>query len=71
MLQNLSPLGRLLEIAQVRPHVTAENAEGRRLADTVGAYEAKYLTRAWRWQSMQLEAIRAVAMCHLAFKTLG
>ena len=44
VLEDLSPLGRLIEIAQVRPHVAAQNAEGRRLANTVGAHETEYLT---------------------------
>ena len=71
MFQHFSPLGRLLKVAQIRPHITAEYAEGRRLADTIGAYETKHLASTRCWQSMQLEAISAVTMCHLAFQTLG
>ena len=71
MLQDFSPLGRLLKFAQIRPHVTAENAEGRRLANTVDSHETKDLACTRGWQSMQLEAVCTVAMSHLSFQTFG
>jgi len=43
VLEHLSPLGRLVKFAQVWPHVAAQNAEGRRLANTVCADETKNL----------------------------
>ena len=71
MFQHFPPLGRFLKVAQIWPHVSAKDAEGRRLADTVGAHETKHLACTWRWQSMQLEAVCAVAMSHLSLQTFG
>ena len=69
VLEHLSPLRRLIEFAQVWPHVTAQNAEGRRLTNTVRAYETKNLAYTRGWHSMQFEAVCAVAMRHLAFQS--
>jgi len=70
VLEHLSPLRRVVKSAQIRPHVAAQDAEGRRLADTVGAYETKNLACTWGGQSMQFEAVCAVAMSDLAFESL-
>ena len=67
--ENFSPLGQFLKVAQIWPHVTAQNTEGRRLANTVGAHETKHLACTWRRQSVQFEAVRAVAMSHLPLQS--
>ncbi len=69
MLENLLPLRGFSEISQIWPHVTAQNAEGRRLANTVGAHEPEHLPGAGGRQSVQLEAVSAVAMSHLTLQT--
>ena len=70
VLENFSPLGRFVEVAQVRPHVAAQNAEGRRLANTVSAHETQDLACSGSRQSVQFEAVSAVAMRHLALQAL-
>lgn len=67
--EDFSPFWKFLKVAQIWPHVTAQNTEGRRLADTVGAHETKYLACTWRRQSVQLEGVRAVAMSHLPLQS--
>lgn len=67
--EDFSPLGQLLKVAQIRPHVTAQNAQGGRLADAVRAHETEYLACARRRQSVQFEAVRAVAMRHLPLQS--
>ena len=70
VLQHFSPLGRLVKVAQVRPHVTAQNTEGRRLSDTIGTHETQDLACSGGRESMQFEAVGAVAMGHLALQAL-
>ena len=70
VLENLAPLRWFSEVAQIRPHVTAQNAEGRRLANTVCAHEPEHLPGAGGRQSVQLEAIGAVAVRDLALQAL-
>ena len=69
MFENFSPLGQFLKVAQIWPHVTAQNTEGRRLANAVSAHETKYLACTRRRQSVQFEAVRAVAMSHLPLQS--
>jgi hypothetical protein len=68
VLENLAPLRWFIEVSQIWPHVAAQNAEGRRLANTVGTHESEHLAGAGSWQSVQLEAIGAVAVSDLALQ---
>ena len=71
VLQHLAPLGRLGKVAQIRPHVAAQNAEGRRLANAIGAHQAQNLAGAWGRQSVQLEAVGSVAVGDLSLQAFG
>ena len=71
MLEYIFPFGRLIKLSQVRPHVSTEDAEGRRLANTIDSHETKDLACTRGWQSMQLEAVCTVAMSHLSLQTFG
>ena len=71
VLQHFFPLGRLFEVAQIRPHVAAQNAEGRRLADAVRTHESQHLAGTWGRKSVQLEAVSAVPVRHLTLQAFG
>lgn len=54
--------------AQVGLELSAENLQGSTLADTVGSHETENLARAGHGQTVQLEAVRAIAVGHLALE---
>ena len=69
-LENFLPVRRCRELTEVRLHVAGKNAECGGLASAVRADQTQDFARARRRQSMQLEAVCAVTVCHLVFEAL-
>ena len=60
--QHVAPVGRIVDAAEVGPHLAGEELERRRLADAVRADEAEHLARPRDRQLVQLERVVAVAV---------
>ena len=60
--QDLRPVGRVLELAQVGLLLPGQNFERGRFADAVGAHQAQHLTRPRNRQPVQFERILRVAV---------
>ena len=60
--QDFSPVWWRFELAQVRLQLASQDLEGGRLADTVGAHQAKNFTGSGDGQTMQLEGVLGIPM---------
>ena len=71
VLQDLLPVGRVVEAAQVGLQLAAKDLQGGTLADTVRSHETEHLARAGHGQAVELEAIGRVAVRHLGLEVGG
>ena len=68
MLDDILPVRGVGVSTQVGLKLSRQNLQGRTLADTVGSNQAQHLAGAGHRKTMQLEAVRAIAMCDLALE---
>jgi hypothetical protein len=71
VLDNILPVGRVVEATQIGLQLAAKNLESRALADAVGADETEDVSGAGHRQAVELEAIGRVAVGDLAFEVGG
>lgn len=71
MLQNLFPIRRIIVSPQVRLQLARQNLQRSALSNTVCSHQSQHLPRSWQWQSVQLEAVGAVAVCDLCLEVGG
>jgi len=69
--QHSFPVWGVLEYAQVRAHVTSQNSQGGRFADTVLTDKTEDLAKAGCGKPVELEGVGTVSVSGLTFKTLG
>lgn len=67
-LEDLFPFWRVRKFAEIRLHVAGKHPERRRFSRAVGADQPQDFAGPRRRQSVQLEAICAVTVCHLVFE---
>lgn len=68
VLQNLCPLGRVVEATEVGLELASQDLERSTLADSVGTNETENLTGTRSWQPVQLERVGAVAVRDMRFE---
>jgi hypothetical protein len=71
VLENLLPVGWVVEAAEVGLQLATENLQRCALADTVCANQSQHLARPGHGQPVQLEAIGRVSMCDLRLEVRG
>lgn len=71
VLQDLLPVGRVLEASQVGLELSAENLQCGTLADTVCSNKTQHLSRTGHRQPVQLEAVRRVSVSDLGLEVGG
>lgn len=71
ILDNIFPVGGVVETAQVRLELSTKNLQSSTLADTVGSDETKNLSGAGHRKPVQLEAVGAISVGNLAFEVGG
>lgn len=68
ILDDVLPVGWVVETTKVRLQLSAENLEGSTLSDTIGPDEAKNIARAGGGETMKLEAIGRVSVGKLSIE---
>lgn len=71
MLDDVLPVRRILEAAQVRFELAAENFQSGTLSDTVGSNKTEHLVRTRHGQAVELEAVGAITVGDLALEVGG
>lgn len=71
ILDNVFPVGRVLEASQVRLELAAENLQRGTLSDTVGSDETQDLSRTGHRKPVELEAVGSIAVGDLALQVGG
>lgn len=69
--ENLFPVWGIVIPAQVWLELSTEDLERCTLADAVSSNQSKYLSRSWRGQSVELEAVGRVSVSDLGLKVGG
>lgn len=70
-LQHRLPVGGIGVVSQVRPHITLQNSQRRRLSNTILPDKTEHLAWPRRRKSVQFECVRSISVGSLTFKTLG
>jgi len=70
-LEDLVPVGRAFEVAEIGLHVSRKNSQRCRFSDSVCAYKSEDLSRPGDREPMELETVCSVSMSDLAFESLG
>lgn len=71
VLDDILPVGRVVELSEVGLQLAAEDLEGGTLADTVGAHETEDVAGARGGETMELEAVGRVAVGDLGLEVGG
>lgn len=71
MLDDVLPVRRVVVAAQVGLKLAAKDLQRGTLADTVGSNQAEHLSRSGHGQAVELEAVGAIAVGHLALEVRG
>lgn len=71
VLQNILPVGDVIEAAQVGLELSCKDLECSRLSDTVGSDQSKNLSRSGDGQTMELERVGRVTVSHLLLQVGG
>lgn len=71
MLDNVIPVRRIVVAAQIRLELAAKDLQRGTFANTVCSDQTQDLTRTWHRKAVELEAVGAIAMGHLALEVGG
>jgi len=71
VLDNVLPVGRVVESAQVGLELAAQDLESRTLADTVGSDQTQDVAGARHGETVELEAVGGIAVGDLAVEVGG
>jgi len=71
VLDDILPVGGVLEFSEIGLELSAKNLERGTLSDTVGSYKTQNHSRPWHGQAVKLEAVGGITMGDLALEVGG